>query len=360
MLDVSAFLPGPFCSILLADMGAEVLKIEPPAGDAMTELGPRDAAGVPIFYHAINAGKKVRVMDLKKPEVRAEFLQLVLEYDVLIEGFRPGAMARLGLDYAVLREINPGLVYCSISGYGASGPLAQAAGHDVNYLASAGVLHRNGGDMPVFFDPPIADYTGSLFGVISILGALNARKADGLGCEIDIGLADVIMPLQLIQVAAYGAIGDVPQPRHTYLNGGGAYYQVYATNDGRHVALGAIELKFWRAFCLAADRPDWMERHGEPLPQIALIKNVAAYFSSLSLSDCTSRFASPECCLSPILDLGEAVASPHHRERGLISVAPHGALQSLFPAYVNGLPPASRERLRPDGDNGNSNENSAF
>jgi len=344
-LDLSAFLPGPLASLLLADMGAEVLKIEPPMGDAMMQLGPRDAAGRPVFYEAVNAGKSVRRMDLKQPEVRAEFLRLVAESDVLIEGFRPGVMRRLGLDYAALRPVNPGLVYCSLSGYGASGPMAQAAGHDANYLAASGVLHRNGQDAPMFYDPPMADVSGSLFAVIAILGALRAREADGRGCEIDIGLADTPMPLQVFQVAEHGATGAVPQPRATYLNGGAAYYQVYATRDGRHMALGAVEPKFWAAFCNAAGRPDWVARQAEPLPQVALAADVAAVVGALTLDECVARFGAADCCASAVLDLGEAIASPYHRDRGLVRPAPDGALQALFPARVDGVPPASRPPL---------------
>ena len=347
VLDLSAFLPGPLASLLLADMGAEVLKVEPPAGDAMMQIGPRDGADRPVFYDAVNAGKVVRRMDLKQAEARAEFLRLVESFDVLIEGFRPGVMRRLGLDYAVLRQVNAGLIYCSLSGYGASGPLAQAAGHDVNYLAASGVLHRNGQDGPMSYDPPLADVTGSLFGVIAILGALRAREADGQGCEIDIGLADTPMPLQIFQVAEHGATGAVPQRRETYLNGGAAYYQVYATRDGHHVALGAIEPKFWAAFCNAASRPGWVARQAEALPQAALIADVAALIATLALDECVARFTPADCCLSPVLDLGEAVGSPHHRSRGLVRLAPDGALQALFPARVNGVPPASRPPLRP-------------
>ena len=346
VLDLSAFLPGPLASLLLADMGAEIVKVEPPAGDAMTQLGPRDGKGRPLFYEALNAGKSVRRMDLKQNETRDEFLRLVAGFDVLIEGFRPGVMKRLGLDYAVLREINPGLIYCSLSGYGATSPMARLAGHDANYLAAAGVLHRNGGDAPLFYDPPLSDVTGSLFGVIAILGALRAREADGKGCEIDIGLADVTMPLQLFQVAAYGAIGAVPRRRQTYLNGGAAYYQVYGTADRRHIALGAAEPKFWGAFCEAAGKPGWIGRETEPLPQTALIAEVAALIGTFTLAECESRFAEPNCCVSPVLDLGEALASPHHRARGLVRQAPDGALQALFPALVDGAPPPPRPKLR--------------
>ena len=349
VLDLSAFLPGPLASLLLADMGAEVLKVEPPAGDPMTQLGPRDKAGRPVFYEAVNAGKAVRRMDLKQPAARAEFLRLVEGFDVLIEGFRPGVMQRLGLDFAVLRTINPGLVYCSLSGYGASGPMAQAAGHDANYLAASGVMHRNGRDMPAFYDPPMADVASSLFGVIAILGALRARAADGLGCEIDIGLADTPMPLQIFQVADYGATGAVPQRRETYLNGGAAYYQVYATQDGRHIAVGAIEPKFWRAFCVAAGRPDWVARQPEDLPQTALIADVAAVVATFTLAECTARFSAGDCCTSPVLDLGEALASPHHQARRLVRQAPDGALQALFPAHVDGRPPGHRHMLIEEG-----------
>ncbi len=167
------------------------------------------------------------------------------------------------------------LINCSISGYGAAGPLAQAAGHDGNYLALAGVLHRNGVP-PRCFDPPIADMSSALFAAIAILGALEARRRDGMGCHIDLGIADVAMPLQLFQLAAAGQV--VPQPESTYLNGGAAYYRVYATRDERHVMLGAVEPKFWRAFCEAAGRPDWIERQVEPLPQTALIGRISPAF----------------------------------------------------------------------------------
>lgn len=339
VLDLSAFLPGPFASLMLADMGAEVLKIEPPAGDAMLQLGPRDADGTPVFHAAVNAGKTVRRMDLKQQAVRDEFLRLVEEFDVLIEGFRPGVMQRLGLDYQVLRAINPGLIMCSLSGYGAAGSKAQEAGHDANYLANSGMMHRNGG---TFYDPPIADLSGSLFGVIAILGALRARDADGQGCAIDIGLGDTPMALQLFPIAEFGATGIVAQPRTTYLNGGAAYYQVYAAKDGRQMALGAIEPKFWAGFCTAAGRPDWIARQGDALPQTALIAEVAALFGSLTADECVARFAPADCCFSLVLDIEEALVSPHHRDRGLVRSVPSGALQALFPAHIDGVPPATR------------------
>lgn len=346
VLDLSSFLPGPLAGLLLADMGATVLKVEAPVGDAMRRIGPRDDEGEPLFHGAVNAGKAVRHMDLKQTAIRAEFLELVAAHDVLIEGFRPGVMQRLGLDYPILRHVNAGLVYCAISGYGATGPAALVAGHDANYLAMSGVLHRNGKAGPEFYDPPLADVSGSLFAVIAILGALRARDADGQGCAIDIGLADTPMPLQLFQVAGYGLDGTIPGRRETYLNGGAAFYQVYETSDARHVALGAVEPKFWSAFCAAAGRPDWVARQTEPLPQSALIADVGALVTSLTLDECVSRFAPADCCFGPVLDLEEAIALPHHSGRGLVRRAPDGALQALFPALVDGVPPSLRPKLR--------------
>jgi alpha-methylacyl-CoA racemase len=350
VIDFSSFLPGPLASLLLADMGADVLKIEHPSGDEMQRLGPRDAHGEPVFHSAINAGKRVLRLNLKSAEGLAEARALVADMDVLLEGFRPGVMTRLGLGYEELRSINPHLIYCSLNGYGAEGPLAQAAGHDGNYLSLAGILDRNGDRSPAFFDPPIADTTGSLFATIAILGALEERRRSGKGCHIDLGLADVMMPLQLMQVADYGANGHIPKSDATYLNGGAAYYRIYETLDGRHVMLGAIEPKFWGAFCMAAGRPDWVERQSEPIPQRGLIADVASQIKTMSLEICLAAFASVDCCFSPVLDLGEALKSPHHRSRGLVRESEAGSLQALFPALVDGVAPALREPLRTEAD----------
>jgi crotonobetainyl-CoA:carnitine CoA-transferase CaiB-like acyl-CoA transferase len=343
VLDLSQYLPGPMASLVLADMGAGVLKIEPPAGDEMQRLGPRDAQGTPVFYAAVNAGKAARRMDLKNPQEREAFIALAQDADVLIEGFRPGVMDRLGISWSVLHAANPGLIFCSINGFGENSPLSAVAGHDGNYLAMAGVLHRNGAK---FFDPPIADTSGALYAAVAILGALHARHASGQGCRIDLALADVAMPLQLFQVADYGANGTVPVSRETYLNGGAAYYNVYETADGRHVMLGSVEPKFWTAFCRAADRADWIARHAEPMPQHELQRDVQAYIGTLTLQQCLDRFGGTECMVSPVLDLGEALQTDHVRARGLVERAPDGSLQALFPALVDGETPSPRSPLR--------------
>ncbi|HVZ08923.1 CaiB/BaiF CoA transferase family protein [Rhodopila sp.] len=348
VLDLSSYLPGPFASQVLADFGAQVVKIEPPQGDGMRLLGPRDADGTPAFHAALNAGKTICRLDLKSDAGRRRLDALLVEADVLIEGFRPGVMGRLGLGWNDLCAVHPRLIYCSLSGYGLAGPAEQRAGHDANYLAMAGVLHRNGRP-PRFFDPPIADMTSGLYAVIAILGALEARRRDGRGCHIDLGIADVAMPLQSFQIAALGCTGS-PQPETTYLNGGAAYYRVYGTKDGRHVVLGAVERKFWQAFCRAAQRPDWVARHGEPIPQTELMGEIGRFFADLTAAECDARFAAEDCCVTLVLDLAEAVATPHHRERGIVRRDGQGHTQVLFPARVDGEAPTPRQDLTETGE----------
>ncbi len=346
ILDLSLFLPGPLTTLLLADMGADVVKIEPPDGDGMMFLGPRDDQGRGIFYNAVNAGKSVRRLDLKSERGRTELLRLATQADVLLEGFRPGVMQRLGIGYEAVRTSNPAIVYCSLSGFGASGSLATTAAHDANFLALSGALYRNGTDRPVYYDPPVVDSAGSLFAMSAILAALHASRRDGKGCLIDLALADAVMPLQLFEIAAYARTGRRVGPGATYLNGGAAYYQVYRTRDGRHVVLGAVEEKFWKNFCTAAGRPDWAARQSEALPQERLMADVAGLLGALTLAECLARFDKADCCLAPVLDMAEALDSPHYRERGLVRNDGGGNLQALFPALVNGLPPDTRPPQR--------------
>jgi crotonobetainyl-CoA:carnitine CoA-transferase CaiB-like acyl-CoA transferase len=346
VLDLTRHLPGPLATLLLADMGAEVLKIESPRGDELRSLSPRDDRGRPIYFDAVNAGKRARTMDLADAAQHREFLHLVKEYDILVESFRPGVMGRLGLGYPALREVNPGLIYCAMSGYGKNSPLSDAAGHDANYLALAGTLAGTGTrETPLYFTPPVADCTGSLIALASILGALISRGKTGKGCEIDLGLADVTMPLQIFQLAYLGAMGVSPRREAEFLNGGAAYYRIYRTADGRHVALGAVEPKFWEAFCKAANRMDWVPRQADPVPQAALIAELVEFFASMSMETCRERFGPADCCFTPVLELGEAVESPHHKARGLVRRNAAGTYEALFPVLVDGEPPTGRTSL---------------
>ena len=290
VLDLSRHLPGPLATLLLADMGAEVLKIEPPGGDEMRTIGPQGPAGRSIFYDAVNAGKSICRLDLNDRPQRARFVGLVRDADVLIESFRPGVMERLGVGYAALAKENSRLVYCGLSGYGRDGPLAGVAGHDANYLSLAGMLDHNGDDRPMFFDPPVADCTASLMAAIAILAALNRRHIDGRGCLIDLSLADATMPLQAFHLAELGATGRVPRRGGEILNGGAAYYRIYRTADGRYVSLCAIEPKFWQRFCRASGRDEWLGRQADSLPQDDLGREIAALFAGLTQDEAIARF----------------------------------------------------------------------
>ncbi len=345
ILDLTQYLPGPMAALFLADMGAEVLKIEPPGGDEMQRLGPKDDAGNPIFYEALNAGKTAIRLNLKDLGERDLFYDLVRSADVVIEGFRPTVLKRLGADWPVLSKINPRLIMCSISGFGAVSPLRDVAGHDGNYLALQGVLSRNGAAQPAYFDPPVADIGGALFAAMSILGALHGRNRLGKGCVIDLALADTVMPMQMLQVADFGANGTVPQSGTTYLNGGAAYYQVYPTADGGHIMLGALEPKFWRNFCEAAGRSDLIERQGEVIPQHDLIAEVAKLIAGWTLEEIRQRFGSVDCCISVVNDLGQALKSEHVGARRLVRADSAGQLQALFPAWFDGEPPQLRPAL---------------
>ena len=351
VLDLSRHLPGPLATLMLADMGAEVLKLESPEGDEMRRIGPGGAEGRSLFFDAVNAGKRSVRLNLKSEPGKAALRELVRSADVLVESFRPGVMARLGLGCDELRRLNPGLVYIALSGYGQQGPLRDAAGHDANYLARNGLLSASGpAGRPAYIHPPLADCTASMVAVSSILGALLARGRDGLGCEIDLALIDVTMPFQIFALADLGLSGHVPRPETEFLNGGWACYRPYRTRDGRDVALGAIEPRFWSAFCQASGRPDWLPRHEEPLPQLALISELDAHFGALSMVEYEALYEGVDCCLSVVLDLKQAVDSEHLRARGLVRHHPEMKIyEAAFPVRIDGRAPALRRALVEDG-----------
>jgi len=344
VVDLTSYLPGPLATLLLADLGADVTKVEPPAGDPVRTLGPSDAAGRPVYYDAISAGKRSIALDLKAADGRDAFLALADAADVVIESFRPDVMPRLGLASATLRRRNPRLIYVSLSGYGRDGPHADEPGHDVNYLARAGALAANGaGGRPALIQPQLADCLGGLFGLTTLVAALFARERDGRGADIDIALADVVMPLQVFALAELGATGRSPQRERELLNGGAAYYRIYTTRDGAEVTLGAIEPKFWAAFCDAAGHPAWIARQAEPLPQVALIADVARFFAAHTLAECRARFERAQCCWTDMPTLADAVTSDYVRSRGLVRRAARGdAWHALYPARVDGEAPADR------------------
>ncbi|WP_442774423.1 CaiB/BaiF CoA transferase family protein [Sphaerotilus montanus] len=322
VLDLSRLLPGPMACRHLADLGAQVLKVEPPLpgrpglpGDDAAYMGPGED-GVSHFYRVVNHGKRRLVLDLKQPEQLATLRALVAEAHAVVEGFRPGVMDRLGLGYEALQAINPATVLTSISGYGQEGPLRLAAGHDLNYLSLAGVVDqtRTPDGRPVFSHLQIADQLGGAqTAAIGTLAAVLGAQWTGQGRWVDVSMTDAVRQHQVILGTDALADGESPAPGASLLNGGVPCYNLYRCADGRWLAVGALELKFWQGVCAVVGRDDWAARHwslGEaPGSEGArgLIDELGALIGSRPLAVWVERFAGADCCVTPVLGAHEAL-----------------------------------------------------
>ena len=352
VLDLSQYLPGPYAGQILADLGAEVVKVEPPAGDPLRRVPPLDGDGISAFYKLVNAGKTVVRIDLKQAAGKAAFLGLVDRADALIESFRPGALARLGLGAEALRARNPRLVHCALSGYGQTGPDALKAGHDINYMAMAGGLASSGtAARPVGAHPPTADFASGMQAALTVLAALLGRErggqGGGQGATIDTSISETVLAWQSLALTAAGRPGGEAARGLGRLSGGAACYQVYRTADGRFVTLGALEAKFWANFCRALGREDWIERHWEALPQTALIAAVAEAIAARPLAAWQALLAGVDCCYQAVLEPAEVLEDPQIRARGLLRAypGPEPRVEVAFPALFDGAPPVPRAPL---------------
>jgi alpha-methylacyl-CoA racemase len=302
VLDLSRLLPGGFCSLLLADFGADVIKVED------TGAGDYVRADPPAFL-ALNRGKRSISIDLKKPAGRDVFLHLSTRADVLLESFRPGVMDRLGVGYSRLREENPRLVYCAISGYGQDGPNALRAGHDMNYLARNGLLGLTGepDGPPVQAAGQIADLGGgALMAAFGILAALRERDRSGEGQFVDVSMTDGALAWLAMDAARHLADGVVPARGRTPLAGGLICYRPYRCTDG-WVTLGALEPKFWAAWCDGVGRPELVERQFDAVGSDTH-REVEAIFAERTRAEWEAFNDEHDCCVEPVLDLGEALA----------------------------------------------------
>lgn len=322
VLDLSRLLPGPMACRHLADLGAQVLKVEPPLpgrpglpGDDAAYMGPGED-GVSHFYRVVNHGKRRLVLDLKQPAQLATLRALVAEAHAVVEGFRPGVMERLGLGYEALQAINPAIVLTSISGYGQEGPLRLAAGHDLNYLSLAGVVDqtRTPDGRPVFSHLQIADQLGGAqTAAIGTLAAVLGAQWTGQGRWVDVSMTDAVRQHQVILGTDALADGESPAPGASLLNGGVPCYNLYRCADNRWLAVGALELKFWQGVCAVVGREDWAARHwslGEaPGSEAAraLIDELGALIGSRPLAVWVERFAGVDCCVTPVLGAHEAL-----------------------------------------------------
>ncbi len=348
VLDLSQYLPGPFATQLLADLGAEVLKVEPPQGDPMSRFIMQDADGISPWYKQINAGKSVLTLDLKTAADGAVLAELISRADVLLESFRPGVLKRLGFGRTRLQELNPGLIHCALSGFGQTGPYRERAGHDLTYLAMSGMLSLTGtSKTPVIPFPPICDNATGQQAATSILAALLRRTKTGQGVFIDVSLFEVALSWQSFALTAASRPDKAFARGNDLLTGGAACYQIYRTADRRFVALGALEDKFWQAFCAAVKRPDWSARQHERLPQLELIAELREMFASAPLTYWQQCFAMIDCCFEPVLEPAEVVAHPHVLQRQLLQTQVYeNRHDALFSAWIDDQPPKQRQPLR--------------
>ena len=335
LLDLSRQLPGPFCSTLLADLGMDVLSITAP-GDPFL-------LGIP----SLARNKRSMTLDLKDPRGREVFLRLADRADVVLEGFRPGVTARLGVDHATLAARNPRLVYCAISGFGQDGPYRDKVGHDVNYLGWAGVLEYMGrdGEPPVVPGVQIADVGGgSLMAAVGILAALMAREQTGRGQMVDVSLLDGALAWNVYHQLLYAMRGTPPARGREQLTGHHACYNVYETADGRWLTLGAYELHFWAALCRHLGREDLIaEQWSEDPVRSELIGWLRVTFRAKPLAAWLEELAPLDVCVGPVNGLEEAYRDPQVRHRGLVveQQTASGPLRMIGPPIKLSDTPAS-------------------
>ncbi len=329
VLDFSLLLPGPFTTLALADLGADVLKVEPPAGDFARRMPSS-------LFRMANRNKRSMVLDLKHPDAGELVKRLALWADVAIEGFRPGVVERLGVGPAVLRGYNPKLIYCSLSGFGQTGPSSQIPGHDLNYLCAAGVMALSGhwGEKPRRSAIPVADLAGGTYAAIAILSALHERSRDGKGRVLDLSLTEAAMSFASIR---HGLDLDDASQEHLWPTN-----DLFETADGRHIALGIVEEQFWRNFVAAARdiAPDLEdERYSSEPRRRAIGDALSARMGEVMLmrdaADWLARFERHDVPAQLSLTPAEASRSPQISDRRMV-MKMSGERHIPFPVHVDG------------------------
>ena len=341
VIDLSMFLPGPMLTVMMADQGAEVIKVEPAAGDPARTQGPF-AGGHSIWFANLNRGKTSVVLDLKSEAGKAALADLIHSADVLVEGFRPGVMARLGFGWEAVRALNPRIVYCSISAFGQTGALAHHPAHDMAVQALAGFLSVNGAP-PAVPGVASADAAAGLTGLAAVLMALIGRERTGQGDYIDIAMFDSLLPWSAHIAGSALAGGPSPTSGSQRSLGGAAFYNVYQCADGRHVVLGGREIKFARSLLTALGRPDLiaLAEAEAGQAQAPLIGFLRAMFRTRSRDEWDAFMADLDVAYAPVLDFAEAFGLPHVANRGLIDghqIAP--AIRFAGESYGPGPVPA--------------------
>ena len=342
VLDFSTLLPGPYATMLLADMGAEVVRVESPTRLDLLRITPPMKDDRSYAHLAINRSKYSLGVDLKSPDAAQLIKDIVSEFDVVIEQFRPGVMERLGLDYKSLSAAHPGIVYCSLTGYGQTGPLSQRAGHDINYLALSGLASYSGrrDTGPVLSATQIADLAGgSHHAVMAIQAALLSRTQTGKGQHLDISMSDAAMSLNGMFGAAALATGQDPGLGNTVLNGA-THYDYYLTKDNEYLAVGSLEPQFAAALLQGLGHQEWLPRLvGSDLSDVKA--DIAACIATQSLSYWQEVFDPIDACVDPVLSVNQAATHPHFLARGMVkSIALEDG--QTIPIIASALPSAER------------------
>ncbi len=330
ILDFSTLLPGPFATMMLADLGADVLRIEAPnRPDLMRLLPPHDKNGTSAGHGMLNRSKRSLGLNLKAADSAEIIKKLIVNagYNIIVEQMRPGVMERLGVGYEALKAVCSDIIYCSLTGYGQTGPLRDRAGHDINYLALSGMLGHYGrrdGDTPPPLPTQVADLGGgSLHLVIGLLSAVIRRGATGEGAHVDISMHDGSLAWNGT-VAADALVGGVSAEPETKVLNGGSFYDLYETADGGLLSVGSLEPKFWQQFCSAIGRDDLFS-HGldfEVENQQALKSAVRIAIKQRTLAEWTTIFAKYDACVEPVLSTREALASDQFEARGMVVDVP--------------------------------------
>jgi crotonobetainyl-CoA:carnitine CoA-transferase CaiB-like acyl-CoA transferase len=357
VIDLSVFLPGPMLTVMMADQGAEVVKIETEAGDPARDQAPFEA-GQSVWFRNLNRGKQSVVLDLKSEDGKNRLWEMIDRADVFIEGFRPGVMQRLGFDYAAVSARNPRIVYCSISAFGQTGPLAHHPAHDMATQALAGFLSVNDGpsfdtlrSIPVVPGTPSADMAAGLTGLSAVLMALVGRERTGRGDYIDCAMFDSLLPWCAHIAGSAIAGGEAPRSSHQRSLGGAAFYQVYETADGRHIVLGGREMKFATNLMTALERPDLIAIAERPAgEQGELVDFLRKVFLTRTRDEWVAWFGDKDVAFAPVLDFREAFDQSHIAERGLL--VEHEGGHQIAPAIRfagEQWAPASAPELNADG-----------
>lgn len=311
VLDLTRLLPGPYCSMMLADFGAEVIKIEEPLqGDYARSFTPMQN-GFGYWHLQLNRNKKSLAVNLKTEEGREIFFKLLAKSDVVMESYRPGVLARLGIDYAEARKVNPKIVYCSLNGYGSKGPRVNEADHDINYVSLAGIVSMSGDKdgKPAIPGVLMADMNAASLAAFSILAALRHAQVTGEGQEIEIALYNTALTLMPGAASLYFGEGFVAERGNNWLTGANANYNIYETKDGRYMAVGALEKKFWSNLCAALGRSELTDLTDDDGRHEMLRKELALEFSKKTLKEWTDLLAGKDTCTTPVLDFAEAMAA---------------------------------------------------